>query len=1161
MITHEFRRTGQTTRTLPRVATPGQPVILGDYSDNSEVAGGFSSATGVISLAEYNLNPTMYSMGSTWLVWDDELPGGSGPIWAGELNDPEKKADGSVVLTAEGWGKRGDADAKDFIILSYDFDDWQSGDQEPLNYRGKDQISVNSGKRLIFKIDKETQFKKNNGGNPSFWWNGMFRFVAGIDWRFISFNIEKTHSDSNYTLELVTGSGPTGTLTILDSWSLGPGGPTAVSRNIPSGSDLVGLRLVRSTETKHAPKRRFMIYDVHLGAISLDETFTLEEAFNELYVRMTGVAPGFVSSSSVSVVPFEVENGTYGQIADELSLLDNWFWRIVGNSAGAKFGEAGPMGRKKWKLERVNSPIDPVPQARYSHVRVSYRKKSGVIAAKEVTASPNTFPVGFKRVFVIDWERPPHEGPATVFAQAAANYLNNQRDAGTASFTYVRDNDAPGNEFRGTVVLPGDKLILTQHANKEVVVAGTSHEGDGSVTNVTFAVGQPILDKWLARRQRLLNKGRGADGATLGALQSGTPAQVQNVVVSFVNSQKNDGKLDWDMIVTHDHVTQDVDGEGLWCKTYLYKYRPVDVAGTPISKALGGGWREKRKKNTEDGENDTNEDSARCNIDKIHRPHQWYWEVKVAGVNIEHERGAFGTQGTFLRPADFLPPDPTGVTLDIGEHMMELFMTETSDADDAALADMRIKYSQFEIATDAGFTAIIHQDKRHKGNHKKWKHKKPGSATFYGRIRNVNHWGTKSAWVSTSSARGVPSATSNPSGVFEKINRKWYLRATAGTTTFADAEVSRYRLEMVHKATHVAPTGGDNKRQKATIEGDATGDELVHEFGPIPANHWVYLRERARDTQGRPSAYTGWQDLGQPATSEDSEAHSPGEITMVGHPTDVDTPVGSIPLDGANYAATRATATYPALFAVWGYLHGGSGANFGMPDYRRRHPKGVGASQSVGQDDGVAEAERKDGHGDHPDHRHRHGHPAHRHNHGHGHTHGSHGHGHNHAGHGHSHNHSGHGHGHDHTQTHNHAVSQFYTGAQNTSGPGAVVGRTGTTSDAAGPAHTHSFAFSNGTKSGPAGSESGVGIASDSTSQTPTTDNLQTTPSTDSTATSPTSDATAADIAETTNDNNTQGPTDAAGTTVVIDEDASLPANEKGHKKHGHKRTHMVVWY
>jgi hypothetical protein len=39
------------------------------------------------------------------------------------------------------------------------------------------------------------------------------------------------------------------------------------------------------------------------------------------------------------------------------------------------------------------------------------------------------------------------------------------------------------------------------------------------------------------------------------------------------------------------------------------------------------------------------------------------------------------------------------------------------------------------------------------------------------------------------------------------------------------------------------------------------------------------------------------------------------------------------------------------------------------------------------------------------------------------------------------------------------------------------------------------------------------------------------------------------------------GPTDAAGTAVVIDEDPSLPATEKGHKKHGHKRTHFIVWY
>jgi len=51
-------------------------------------------------------------------------------------------------------------------------------------------------------------------------------------------------------------------------------------------------------------------------------------------------------------------------------------------------------------------------------------------------------------------------------------------------------------------------------------------------------------------------------------------------------------------------------------------------------------------------------------------------------------------------------------------------------------------------------------------------------------------------------------------------------------------------------------------------------------------------------------------------------------------------PTGYLLCDGSTYA----TATYPALFAAIGYLWGGSGANFKVPDTRRRVAMGVGGS-------------------------------------------------------------------------------------------------------------------------------------------------------------------------------------------------------------------------
>jgi hypothetical protein len=119
------------------------------------------------------------------------------------------------------------------------------------------------------------------------------------------------------------------------------------------------------------------------------------------------------------------------------------------------------------------------------------------------------------------------------------------------------------------------------------------------------------------------------------------------------------------------------------------------------------------------------------------------------------------------------------------------------------------------------------------------------------------------------------------------------------------------------------------------------------------------------------------------------------------------------------------------------------------------------------------------------------------------------------------------------------------------------------------PAHSHTFAHVSGAQTSGPGS-GGTAMLADATSATPTSDGTSATPAsdattatptTDSTATAPTTDATAADIAETTNDFQAIGPTDAAGTALVIDEDVALPVGERGHKKHGHKRLHFIVWY
>ena len=63
-------------------------------------------------------------------------------------------------------------------------------------------------------------------------------------------------------------------------------------------------------------------------------------------------------------------------------------------------------------------------------------------------------------------------------------------------------------------------------------------------------------------------------------------------------------------------------------------------------------------------------------------------------------------------------------------------------------------------------------------------------------------------------------------------------------------------------------------------------------------------------------------------------------------------PAGHLLCDGTSYSTT----TYAALFSVLGYVYGGSGASFNVPDFRDRMPVGAGTTYAANASGGSANA-------------------------------------------------------------------------------------------------------------------------------------------------------------------------------------------------------------
>ena len=423
------------------------------------------------------------------------------------------------------------------------------------------------------------------------------------------------------------------------------------------------------------------------------------------------------------------------------------------------------------------------------------------------------------------------------------------------------------------------------------------------------------------------------------------------------------------------------------------------------------------------------------------------------------------------------PPEVTGLTLDVDQRRSRIRWDLPDDPENADIPDLRISHVWVELWRNSIGGDLVARDRYHHGEHKAFRNVKPGTDTFHARVYTVSHTGKKSNPATTSATKNTPSTPAPPSATFEKINRRWRAIVTASTVSDTDADIVRYVIQLVHKTNHNQPGPGD-KRNHGVVDGDATGDDLTEVFRGIPANHWVYVRERARDDNGRFSAWSAWTDAGKPAEAEDTEGFEPGDIKKTRKAA---VPDGWLRCNGAVYP----TSLYPDLFAAIGFSEpGGNGIDlFAVPDMRGRHA--IGAKDSgldLGADDGQPETNRTTGHAHNTDETetfpnadftdgvpgfdgtgatnpsdatnenqgHTHGYggdtttsassgPAsggsgtpndltrqgHSHQlvgfteprdigHQHGHNHGSHGHGHNHGGHHHGHGHGGHKHGHGH---------------------------------------------------------------------------------------------------------------------------------------------------
>lgn len=706
----------------------------------------------------------------------------------------------------------------------------------------------------------------------------------------VAFSIDKNHGTDDYKLELLGTTGPSGALTLLETWPLTAGSSKDITRTITGGPyDLLMLRLHRyeTADQKHARPFRLRLNAIRVNSIATGDSYTVEQVAREIGTRL-GCDLAQVSATAQGALPLDVDSETFGAVLDEVLILSDWHWGIYANASGGKVLRASPWGSgnsNTWRLTQLEAPVEIVPLERFNRLAIHYRYFSGVRQLVKVTANPNPFAAGFFSEFSLELDEPvPPLDITQAFGQTIINYLSDIRYTGQATCTLVEDDAAPGVAVTAAKIKPGDKMILSNYGNRTLRIKSVKHsEGadDSTIAQVQFADNHPLLEKVLARRSRLIALGRSSAAATLGTTDPAPPAVPENVQVGFVQREVRANHTDYDMLVDWDEVTFDDDGDGTAVRRYVAQIRMTDGSGTAVAPA-NDHIHKKTIDAKEDNDPSNDPDTpTRAIFRDIEKPKTRYWQARVRAVDIFGKLGAWSAWTAHYNPQNVAgagttaAADPSNVFFDVDQHAMTLRFDGPNDVEDAELINRDVAHFQAQVFdhnpgvgdnftntwTDARGRKI--HDKGIRGERKVWRVSKPGTGTFYVRVRAVDVLGNKRSWVVQSGSRQAPpTPAAAPAVIFQDDDGPKDARVTAKVTftytgVHADDDLQHFYVEFQTATTSAGLVAGSPTLGKV-VDWDGTGGEHYALFKRIRSGRWVRARYRAVDSRGHKSAFSSW---------------------------------------------------------------------------------------------------------------------------------------------------------------------------------------------------------------------------------------------------------------------------------------------------------------
>jgi len=412
-----------------------------DWLLRSSAYGGYISGDFRIPERQYRRHRSSIEAGAPVVAHTQ----GMEQVWEGDVAlNPSPREDGKIEIATNGPWVEAEAAEE---VLAYQVRGggmFAEGDGDPHNYAQNDGFELTKGGgKLQWKAPKGEDFLANQVASFVIW-------IPGAHFTRYAFVMNKNRDMSNFDIRVRGALGPSGSLTTIDTYTLGaanPSGTEKINASLGGDYDLLAFQILCSTDIANLGERlRVWLTSLRVNDRAEDDDMSASDVISDIGEALGWNTDG-VGSTSANVLPLNWQESWAEALLYMADLEDLFVRRVAG---GLQSGPFGNDGEEEWEVLRTYSGRPDLKELDlYNRFVVRYTTISGKPAEVVVDADPDPLP---DRTRVMDYDLAdpqPNDTLAIAVAELLMLRFSVPRWAGWVDVSKVRHKSGPA------VILPG----------------------------------------------------------------------------------------------------------------------------------------------------------------------------------------------------------------------------------------------------------------------------------------------------------------------------------------------------------------------------------------------------------------------------------------------------------------------------------------------------------------------------------------------------------------------------------------------------------------------------------------------------------------------------------------------------------------------------------